>query len=365
MRERPLGELLDRTPDPRAVDEVWDRIEGRRNAFAARRRWALPALVVGAFAVLVGWRVLRPDPVPIASSLRLASGSELTSAALASPTALREIGLEDGSRLLVAPGARLAPLANDATSIVWALPQGSVTFDVMPHGPRTWVIDAGIAKVTVLGTRFTVQHDGDHVRVEVERGLVLVQSAYLPLGQRRLGPGDRVDLSATALELVVPDAPAALAEAPRSRKAAPAPSRSSVLYTQVAEAAAEVQPPDSAERLLAMADEARLSGHPEEAVAPLERLLAAHATDSRASTAAFTLGKIQLDTRKAPVAAAAAFERAIALGLPHALREDAYARRVEAYAQAGRIAQARGARAAYDLEYPEGRHRSGVASWAP
>jgi transmembrane sensor len=100
----------------------------------------------------------------------------------------------------------------------------------------------------------------------------------------------------------------------------------------------------SVEDLFALADVARLSGHPREAAPPLERILDEHSSDPRAPLAALTLGRIQLRSLAAPAAAARSVRRAFALGVPAGLTEDAYALLVESLSRAG---DAEGARAAY------------------
>jgi transmembrane sensor len=96
--------------------------------------------------------------------------------------------------------------------------------------------------------------------------------------------------------------------------------------------------------LFALADVARLSGHPWEAAPPLERILAEHSSDPRAPLAALTLGRVQLRSLEAPAAAARSVRRALALRVPAGLTEDAYALLVESLSRAG---DAAGARAAY------------------
>ena len=108
---------------------------------------------------------------------------------------------------------------------------------------------------------------------------------------------------------------------------------------------------------------ARLSGHPAEAVAPLERILGELSSDPQAPLAAFTLGRIELDALSHPAEARAAFERALALGVPAGLREDARARLVEACARAGETAAAASAASAYAREYPGGRHARAIEAW--
>jgi DNA-directed RNA polymerase specialized sigma24 family protein len=115
--------------------------------------------------------------------------------------------------------------------------------------------------------------------------------------------------------------------------------------------------------LLVLADIARLSGHPAEAVIPLERILRDFPGDSQAPLAALALGRLELDTLDRPAKAATALTRALSLGVPRTLRQDVRTRLVEAYARAGNRTAARAAAAAaYLREYPDGRDRSIVES---
>jgi transmembrane sensor len=112
--------------------------------------------------------------------------------------------------------------------------------------------------------------------------------------------------------------------------------------------------------LFALADVARLSGHPAEAAAPLQRILNEFSADPQASLAAFALGRLELDSLGRPHRAAAALNRALALGIPQGLREDVRARLVEAYLQAGDRDAARAAADAYHREFPSGRHAKAI-----
>ncbi len=114
--------------------------------------------------------------------------------------------------------------------------------------------------------------------------------------------------------------------------------------------------------MLALADVARLSGHPREAVEPLRRV--ARSGDGRAPLAAFTLGRVELGELGNPASAAASFELALRLGLPAGLREVAHARLVEAHARAGHVAEARRWAGAYAQSFPNGRHAAAVQRWA-
>ena len=114
--------------------------------------------------------------------------------------------------------------------------------------------------------------------------------------------------------------------------------------------------------LFALADVARLSGHPADAEAPLERILADHAADPQAALAAFALGRLELDSLQKPGRAAAAFARALELGVPQTLREDLRARLVEAYLRVGDRAAARSAAREYEREFPNGRYARSIES---
>lgn len=107
--------------------------------------------------------------------------------------------------------------------------------------------------------------------------------------------------------------------------------------------------------LFLLADVARFSGRPALAVAPLERLLSRFGDHPDASLAAFTLGKLQLDVLGEPAKAALAFERAISLEARGTLREEAYARLVEARSRAGDASGAEAAATEYRRLFPNGR----------
>lgn len=112
--------------------------------------------------------------------------------------------------------------------------------------------------------------------------------------------------------------------------------------------------------LLLLADVARLSHHPADAVAPLSRLLREHATDPRAPLAAFTLGRVLLDELGRPREAAQSFLRVQELDPDGPLSQDALAREVEAWSRAGEAASARARALQYVQKYPAGRRLHSV-----
>lgn len=112
---------------------------------------------------------------------------------------------------------------------------------------------------------------------------------------------------------------------------------------------------DEAEDLLLASDVARLSKHPDEAVAPLQKIIGDHSSDARAPLAAFTLGRVLLDLKR-PADAADAFAKARALDHTGrgSLAEDALAREVEAASLSGDAARARARAEEYLRDYPNG-----------
>jgi tetratricopeptide (TPR) repeat protein len=107
--------------------------------------------------------------------------------------------------------------------------------------------------------------------------------------------------------------------------------------------------------VLVEADRLRAAGKAAEAADLLDEAIARDPDDPGAGVAAFTLGRLALDSLGQPVRAAAAFARVIELGSPAGLLEDAYARRADALLRAKRLDDAEGAIEDYEAAYPKGR----------
>jgi len=120
----------------------------------------------------------------------------------------------------------------------------------------------------------------------------------------------------------------------------------------------------SVEDLFGLADVARLSGHPAEAVAPLERVVRDHADDPRAPLASYSLGRVRLRSLGRPAAAAAAFERALALKIPAGLEEETYALWIESLAAAGDPEGAARAYERYLSSYPGAARKDELKKWS-
>ena len=221
---RPLRRLVAAAPPDDAVDRMWHAIDARR---PSRRRPRVLALGVAFAAAAAVFLVLRPAPEPAPApapvlSLLLSDGQPLP-AQLAPST-----HLSDGSTIALT-AAHLDVLETDASHATFLLRDGRAHFDVVPNGPRRWVIECGLAVVEVVGTSFTIDRTPTTVTVTVDHGVVLVRSPHLPDGIRRLTATQSLSVSTPEPEpepepVLSPTPPSALppASLPGSSRASPA-----------------------------------------------------------------------------------------------------------------------------------------------
>jgi transmembrane sensor len=356
------------TVDVAKIDAAWARIRERRARPRALRRVAIAAPVLALAAVLV--LVLRTffaasagaGPVALAP-IALVAGTPLP----AEWTTLEPlaVALDDGSRLELAPATHVTTHRSAPDRVELAMDRGRTTFDVKPGGPRAWIIDAGSVRVEVLGTRFTVARDREpreHVEVSVERGKVKVTD---PNGTRILTAGqsfasnEATPEPARSLTPSLTPAPPPPPPPPPPRSPTPAHTAASTPHLSEASPAGDREAPKADP--MAEADALRKEGRSGEAVTILRGLV--DSGDRRASLAAFTLGKIHAEELHDPALAGRWFERAIALGLPGGLDEEAQARAVECFAKAGAKDETARAAARYEARFPTGRHLARVREW--
>jgi transmembrane sensor len=347
----PLKEGLRDPADEAAVSRMWQAIDAR---FPQRRsRRSLSVLVAPLVAAAAGVAVvalLRHDPGP----LRMSDGNAIV--AVNAPPAGMRLALSDGSTIDLVGGARFEPIESSGSSFVAVLERGDAQFEVTPGGPRHWQVECGLATVEVVGTKFSCARSPQGLHVGVERGVVLVRSERIVNHVRRLAAGESIDIldekAAAAAGTTQPAAGAAVAAPsptaePASTENAGTTRAIGPTWRELArsghhrEAFAtlgtqgirrEVKRLGIAD-LFSLADVARLSGHPTEAVAPLQRIVDGFAADRQAPLAAFALGRLQLDDLNQPRAAATSFSRALELGAPQSLRDAVRARLAEAQAR--------------------------------
>jgi transmembrane sensor len=373
--ELPIKDRLRDPADEQALHRMWRSIDARFPQAGGGRRWWGVLALTSAVAVAVAAAVLVPrrDVGP----LRLADGRAILPVEAPAPQGLT-LATSDGSSIQLTAGARFEPLESSSTTFIAMLRRGSASFDIRPGGPRRWEIECGLATVEVLGTRFTCERNPGRLRVAVQRGVVLVRGDRVPDRARRLPAGESLEVFEAPPAVETPLAPARAAAPPPDRTAtaavpsAPAPARWRELARsgRNQEAFAALGPHGvrressrlAIEDLFALSDVARLSGHPDEAVAPLERILAEFSRDPQASLAAFALGRLELDALGQPERAAPALRRALELGIPRTLKEDVRSRLVEAYARMGDSTGARAAADAYAREFPNGRYARTIES---
>jgi transmembrane sensor len=367
--ELPIKDSLRDPVDEAALHRIWMQIDGRFPVSRRNRRRALVGgLALAGCAAIVLALTARHDAGP----LRFSDGRALF--AVDAPEGGARLSLSDGSSIELRGGARLEPLETSGTTFLAVLQRGTAAFDVRPGGPRRWQVECGLATVEVVGTRFSCERAPGRLRVAVQHGHVVVRGERVADRARRLAAGESLDVVEAPRAEAAPEVPPAdealgepIDDAPAPVAAAPHPpawrelargGRHGEAFAALGEAGLrrETQRLGVAD-LLALADVARLSGHPRQAVAPLERILSGFAHDPQAPLAAFALGRLQLDALDQPRRAATALERALALGVPKSLKEDVRARLVEAYGRAGDRAAARAAARAYLREFPDGRER--------
>jgi len=339
------------------ADRLWASVSGRLVRRRARRRavsWSagLAVAVAVALVLLAPWR---RRALPRADEpLALASGPLPTQLVADSLRPRTDFRFVDGSRVVIGEGAVVEVLENTGERFVTALRSGASTFDVHPGGPRRWVVESGHVRVEVVGTEFTVTRSPGHVRVAVDRGIVLVRGDRVPDGVQRLTAGAELDV----VEDTPPPESAPLAppapirapdEAPPARPAPPSIARASEAGHEGARAA------------LREAEAAEARGDVDEAISRLRAVVDGGAKDTRTAVAAFSLARLLL--ARHPGEAASVLRGALDRGMPLALEEHARARLVEACAESGDHAAAEAAAEEYLGRYPEGAHRAEVERW--
>lgn len=293
-----------------------------------------------------------------------------------------QIRFGDGSTVqLLDENSVLDVGAASASAVDVTLRSGSAEFEITPNPKRQFIVHAGIAEISVLGTHFLVTREGQRVRVAVTRGRVAVklagsarqltagESSWFPPAEPT--PDDALETAASAAPkpLGAASAPASAAPSPPSASAdATSPRRRFLDHAgraeyreaySVLERAPEVVG-NAPEDLMLAADAARFSNHPAQATRFLERVTREHAQSSVAPLAAFTLGRIYLSQVGQPAKAADAFALARKLAPAGSLAEDALAREVEAAQVAGQPNRAHDLAEQYLRRYPNGRRLASV-----
>jgi len=223
------------TPDERRVFEAWRQADPRHEqAYREMMRvWG----VAGATPDKVFENILRRRPQPPAAALSsrrriLALGAggascAAVAAVLAGPERWfrepafsgryasrrgerRTVDLPDGSALTLNTDS-IAQVRFYESERRILLEQGEAFFSVAQAADRPFVVDAGLATVTVTGTQFNVRRDADRVSVAVASGSVEVAGGkWWRREARRLGAAQALQVAGTA---ALPEAAAANVDA--------------------------------------------------------------------------------------------------------------------------------------------------------
>jgi transmembrane sensor len=343
-----------------------------------RRRRQLQAVAVLAAAIvvlgLVGRWAWGPAAPVVAPRGTIASAAPLV--------------LADGSTITADPGSdvRWTDMGPELVSV--SLRSGRARFDVAHVEGRVFRVEAGPIAVQVIGTVFVVERVNDRQsRVSVERGRVRVLWADgthdLGMGEAGVFPPIESSRAASAPTSSSPSpaltVPGAVAEPSASpRRAAPSVGPPGTwrdlaqggafeeAYVALKREGGNGAVRDEVNDLLLAADVARLSHHAADAVEPLRKIVRQHSDDPRAPLAAFTQGRVLLESLGLPREAADAFAQARTLAPGGDLAADALAREVEARATAGDTTAARALAEEYVKRYPDGsrlrsvRHHGGL-----
>jgi transmembrane sensor len=216
--------------------------------------------------------------------------------------------------LTLGEGARVELVESTPREVTVVLREGRARFDTRPG--RTWVVEAGRARIEAVETAFEVLRDGEVVAITVERGELLVRSPELSDGQQRLGAGASLTLRPEERAVVpVPVLPA------------PSPSPPPIVDKRAPTRRAPERKVPSVERILADADDLRREGRLDDAVRMLGRVEASP-DDPLAGIAWFTRARVLLDLDR-DAEAVIDLRRAIDAGLPPALEARARARLAE------------------------------------
>jgi transmembrane sensor len=344
-RVRAIGEQVDAGYDARRTEAA---LAGLRTKLGRRRvRRVSLGSTMGMLCLLAGtfWalRSRHETRMPIA---------------VAKPETL--FALSDGSVVTpLDPTSRLLARSVSARLVELELVAGSAHFEVAPNREREFRVRAGRVQIVVVGTKFSVERQGERTAVVVQGGRVRVEWER---GQQILDPGERG--SFPPFEPASEAAPAPDPVPAVEPRVVPArPGRDWRVLAQHGDFSTafhvlhdKAKPVSLAnlDDLLLAADVARRSGHPATSVPYLERAMALHGSDARAAVVAFTLGRVRLADLDDPAGAAAAFAQARAAAPNGPLAEDALAREVEARFRAGDQAQAHALAAEYVKTWPSG-----------
>lgn len=347
-RVRALGERVEAGYDAGRIEIALAGVRTKLHRRRARRIALGSAVSVVCLGVGALWAMHSHHPaVPSPVTPLAAQGESL-------------FALSDGSVVTsLNPASRVLAKTVSPQLVELELLSGSAQFDVAPNRERAFKVDAGRVGITVVGTKFTVERQGERTAITVQAGRVRVAWER---GEQLLNPGERGVFPPFEMAPAVEE-PASGASEPPTVPARGSARRAAEWHGPHGDGAAVNRTPHdkaapeslaSVDELLLAADAARTSGRAVDSVRYLERALALHESDARAAVVAFTLGRVLLADLHDSARAAEAFAKARAAAPRGPLAEDALAREIEARHGAGEDSRARALAEEYLKTWPSG-----------
>lgn len=272
----------------------------------------------------------------------------------------RPIQLSDGSKVNLHERAKMRVHRTTKELVKVGLEAGKATFDVVKAPKRRFEVIARDVRVSVIGTRFSVAIERQGVNVSVFEGTVQVERAD--------GTVERLSRGATwsskarppiAPPETKPEIEPEVSPPKSAPPPPPPPKRVRRVSVQKPPAQSSAQPPSvTAKQWFERAHQARRGGEYRKAAEAFQSLLRDAPHDSRASLAAFELGRLRMDRLEDFPGAIEALELALRRGGPFS--EDALARLVRLYDRQGPAERCRVLKARYLQRYTEGVHLASV-----
>jgi TolA-binding protein len=362
----------------------------RRAAASQRVSIGRPIALGVAAAAAVLFLIFRGEPLRFAVGESNAPGV-IGAWVAAPPEASTSIGFSDGTRVVVAPGARARVVSVNGHGARVVVERGTVHAEVVPRSGNDWSVIGGPFEIHVTGTKFDASWDPDTevLRVAMIEGRVAIGSACLE-GLRSLSVGESATLSCPrAASTPAPSEPAPSVAAKPEASMAPRPSPAALPATPSSTSAVGIGTADatpgwrelarrgayrdalaraeaegfgalsesaSMADLMELATTARLAGNAARAVQAYSAVRKRFAGTDSAATAAFHLGQMAFDGAHAYADAHRWFLVYLTERPGGTLAAEALGRTMEAEQRMGDLTSARGTAAKYLSRYPEGAH---------
>ncbi len=354
-------------------DAGWER----RSAGSRWRILVLAGATIAGAVALWAWTT-RPITFQVGASGTPGQTGDLVRGA---SEGLVPVRFSEGSSVILHEGTRLRVLATDTHGAHMLIEDGTVDASITSAtlGKRHWSFEAGPFKVQVTGTRFTLTyraHD-QSLGLATHEGRVIVSGPCLS-APTPVAAGSRLDLSCLARRATAPqtaslspllptnsehtDTPTSSGKAARNAQswrellatghlldAVRAAERAD--FTRVCQTA-------GAKNLLALADAARLFARTARAVTALRALRQRFPASAEASTAAFALGRIAFEQKRAYPEAVDWFSTYLREQPSGPLHGDCVGRLMEARLRAGDQDGAHSDAEHYLRRFPEGPYAS-------